>query len=228
MVGVLDSGMGALATEKEIRRLYPRLNLLIFRDRENAPYGTKSTNELTNAVERGVRHLLNLGANRVVLGCCTASTVWELLPEEIKPSTIPIIQPTVNLAQSLTKNGKIALIATKGTVERGAFSTVLGNSLVCSLPLQELVYAIEEGARDGRISKHIGHLLDEALAPLGSSGADTLILGCTHFPLLKGEIMKRTKKYGIKYTASSALAAAHELDKYQDCTFYESGLTVSI
>ena len=228
MIGVLDSGMGALATAKEIRRIYPKLDLLLFKDTKNAPYGTKSTEQLIRIVEDGARHLLALGADKIILGCCTASTVWEMLPTEIKENTIPIIEPTASLAQDLTKNGKIALIATKGTVERGTFKTYLGESLILELPLQELVQAVEDGARDGHLTKPLGTLLDEALKPLCTSGADTLILGCTHFPRLQGEIMKRVKKYGIKNAASSALAAALELRRYEDCSFCERGITVSI
>ena len=228
MIGIIDSGIGGENTAKTVRRLYPALDILLLKDTKNAPYGTKSQNELVHITERNVELLLKNGASRILIGCCTASTVYHKLSDSAKKVSIPIIEPTANLARVLTKSGKLALIATERTVKDGAFSRLLGNSLSLSMPCQSLVSLVEDGAHDGRLSQKEARFLDDLLSPLEHSEADTLILGCTHFPSLENEILKRVKKYGIEKTASSALAAALELKHYKDAKAYERGLTINI
>ncbi len=228
MIGILDSGIGGENTAANVRELYPALDVLLLKDTKNAPYGTKSQEELINITNANIDLLLRHGARRVLIGCCTASTVWDKLSERQRSVSIPIIEPTAMLAQSLTKSGKIALIATERTVKDGAFARALGNSLSLSLPIQSLVTLTESGARDGALSKKEARFLDDVLAPLEYSGADTLILGCTHFPALENEILKRVKKYGIENTVSSAFAAAYELGHYPEARATERGLTINI
>ena len=228
MIGVLDSGRGGDNTTFEIRKLFPMLDILLLKDIKNAPYGTKSKEELIKITEKNINALAEAGAAKIIIGCCTASTVWDSLSENARSHSIPIIEPTAALAKSLSRKNKIALIATKRTVNDGAFSRAVGDNLTFALALQGLVTLAEAGACDGKITREEGRFLDYCLSPLENSGADTLILGCTHFPQLEKEILKRAKKYGIKKTASSTFAAALELSAYPEAFACERGLTVNI
>ena len=228
MIGILDSGVGGEIVAEKVRELFPSLDILLLKDTKNAPYGTKSEGELITITEKNIELILRHGAAKVLIGCCTASCVWDKLSSDARAVSIPIIEPTARLAKKTSKSGKIALIATESTVRGGAFSRVLGDSLSLSLPLQSLVKLTESGARDGALTRGEGRFLDELLAPLSRADADTLILGCTHFPSLENEILKRVKKYGIQNTVSSALAAALELGSYPESNTPERGLTVNI
>ena len=228
MIGILDSGIGGENVAKEVRRLYPMLDILLLKDTKNAPYGTKSREELIEITERNAKVLLDHGAHRVLIGCCTASCVWDSLSDKARKVTIPIIEPTAKLARQYSKTGKIALIATERTVKEGAFARALGKNLTFALPLQSLVALVEEGARDGALSREGASFLDGILEPLAVSGADTLILGCTHFSSLEYEILKRVKKYGIENTVSPTLAAAKVLGNSPVAKLQQRGLTINI
>ncbi|MBQ7363176.1 MAG: aspartate/glutamate racemase family protein [Clostridia bacterium] len=211
MIGLIDSGEGGIITAREIRRLNETLDLTLLLDRRNAPYGTKSESELTELTGNNIERLLSLGASRVLIACCTASTVWNNLPEGQKKVSVPILSPTARRAESVTKNGRIAVIATAATVRSGAWSRLLFPLRTTELALGELVTLVESGARDGKITDTERKNLEKLLSPLSGSGADTLILGCTHFPALEREIKEIVKKYGIRYTVSSAREGAREL-----------------
>lgn len=228
MIGILDSGIGGENVAKEVRKLFLSLDILLLKDVKNAPYGTKSESELVTITEKNIESLLRHGAKRVLIGCCTASCIWNMLSPDARTASIPIIEPTARLAKKTSKSGKIALIATERTVSCGAFSKELGDAISLSLPMQSLVKLTEAGACDGALTHSEERFLDELLTPLSRAGADTLILGCTHFPSLENEILKRIRKYGIKHTASSALAAARELENYPESKDIERGLTVSL
>ncbi len=211
MIGLIDSGDGGIVTAREIRALNGTLDLTLLLDRENAPYGTRSESELTEITRNNIERLISLGAHRVLIACCTASTVWKNLPKREKEISIPILSPTARRAESVTKNGKIAVIATEATVRSGEWSRLLFPNSVTELSLGELVTLVESGARDGEVSDGVRSRLHALLAPLAPSGADTLILGCTHFPALEGEIKGIVKQYGIRHTVSSAKEGAKEL-----------------
>ena len=205
MIGIFDSGVGGITVAKELRRLSPLSDLCFFADRKNAPYGTKSEAELIPLVKRDAEILFNMGAERIIMACCTASTVHRLLPEELKRITVPIIEPTARAAAKATKNGKIGIIATEATVRSSAFGKALSKYEVIrdvlEVPAQPLVGMVESGARDGNIGKNDKMLLCEILTPFRHGGFDTLILGCTHFPHLYGEISEILP--GVKIISSS-------------------------
>ena len=211
MIGLLDSGMGGVVTANEIRKLSPGVDLTLLLDRKNAPYGKKSEGELLEIVSYNIERLMSLGASRVLLACCTASTVWDMLPEKFQRASIPILTPTARRAVSVTKTGKIAVIATEATVRSGKWTKLLYPYRIFEVGAQELVALTESGACDGSVSEDARAIIRRVLSPLGKSGADTLILGCTHFPLLEEEIKNTVKEYGIKKVVSSAKEGALEL-----------------
>lgn len=209
MLGVFDSGAGGIAVTRELRLLCPRADIVLFRDRPGAPYGTKSRPELMKLVTHDIEALIDRGATKILMACCTASTLHRELDSALREVSIPIIEPTARAAAKLTKNGRIGVIATNTTVNSGAFSKALAE-IDPSLPVmqwqaQSLVSLVEGGARDGLLSDEDIQKVRDALSGVMRSDIDTLILGCTHFPLIEGTISQLLP--GIK-TVSSAKEGA--------------------
>ena len=226
MIGIFDSGAGGITAIREVRRLSDAADIAFFPDRHHAPYGTKSPEELIPLVERDVELLLSVGADTVLMACCTASTVHPYLRSDLKRVAIPIIEPTAKAAAAVTENGRIAVLATDATVRSGAFRKSLlkqGGFTVYEFAARELVASVEGGARDGRLSKADEAILDGYVKAVSESGADTLILGCTHFPHLEGELKKRLPR--VKIISSSREGA---LKLKSSTPFTGNGKTVYI
>lgn len=181
MIGIFDSGRGGIASFMRVRGLLPHADLAYLADRKNAPYGTKSPERLKRLVSEDIRRLRELGAQRILIACCTASSVYDALPKEQREISVPIIRPTAEYAASLTENGRIAVIATEATVKSKRFSAEIENSLpgvrVFELPTQHLVSLIENRAERGEIEAEALRISDW----VSRNGCDTLVLGCTHF-----------------------------------------------
>lgn len=208
MIGVFDSGAGGITVMRELRAISPSCDLVFFPDRKNAPYGIKSEKELVRLVERDIELLISHGADEVLMACCTASTVHQLINKSLRKRSIPIIKPTAKAAARATASGRVGVIATEATVRSGAFSkelSALGIHEVTELASGRLVDIIERGARDGSLAEKDARWLSAHLAPLREHGIDTLILGCTHFPHLWGEISARLPE--VKIISSSREAA---------------------
>lgn len=228
MIGIFDSGSGGLAALRELRRLRPREGMIFLPDRDNAPYGTRTPEELCALAERGIDRLLRLGAENVLIACCTASTIYHSLPERTRAASLPIIEPTARMAKSMARGGRIGVIATDATVRSHAFAHALHGSEVLELPAQRLVGEIESGARDGAITPELMEYLDTLLLPAVRFGIDVLILGCTHFPLVEGEISRALGRISKKkiLTVSSAMAGALAMHAALGDECDEGGVTV--
>lgn len=194
MIGVFDSGRGGITAVRELRSLLPREDIYFFADRKNCPYGTKSPAALTKLVTRDIELLRSLGADKILIACCTASTVFPLLPADLQRNAYPIIAPTAKAAARVTKNGKIGVLATEATVRSGAFRRELIRfaevSQVTEIAAQNLVFLVEGGASDTNITDTERQELYKTLEPFKKQETDTVILGCTHFPHLEKEIKK--------------------------------------
>ena len=186
--------MGALSAISEIRKLCPKQDVCYYCDRKNSPYGTKTKAELITLVERDVEILKNAGADSILMACCTASTVFDCLPEDIKGICTPILSPAAKRASELTKSGKIGVIATHRTVRSKAFSRLLYSfpsvEFVIEKEAQALVSLVERGVKDGRVTPEDERVISGILSGFEGENIDTLILGCTHFPFLAGEISR--------------------------------------
>lgn len=189
MIGIFDSGVGGLVAYRELKRLRPSERVIYLADRRNAPYGTKNKDEIISLVGKNINILCSLGAERVLIACCTASTVWNCLSERDKKMSLPIIAPAASAAASFGE--RIAVIATDYTVKSRAFSRAINNiapKSVYEFRAQELVALVEEGNRDGNITQYCRQYLLSVRERVEGVGADTLILGCTHFSHLCGEL----------------------------------------
>ena len=118
VIGVFDSGVGGLASARVLRSRLKAENIIYLADRKNAPYGTKSKEELISLVSNDILRLKNYGCRICLIACCTASSVYEHLDNELKKISLPIIEPAALLA---SRGRKIAVIATEHTVESSVF-----------------------------------------------------------------------------------------------------------
>ena len=194
-IGIFDSGLGGLSAVKEIRALLPGEELVYFGDTGRVPSGSRSRETIRRYAEQDMRFLLSEAACKaVVVACGTVSAnALDLLRDRYHVPVIGVIEPAVNAAVRATKNGKIGVIATPSSIASGAYETALRNrdnalsvtSCACAL----FVPLVENGFLDP--DDPIPLLTAERyLAPVRDAGVDTLILGCTHYPLLKPVIKK--------------------------------------
>ena len=202
MIGVLDSGRGGLVAYKELRRLMPRVDITYLADRKNAPYGNKSPGEILRLTECGIRRLSDTGCEIILIACCTASSLHNLLPEELRNISIPIITPTARLCRD---SRSVLVIATEHTVRSGAFSKEIkhfSDASVREIPIQPLVNLIEWGRDTKGAVDEITKMCE---------GCDTLILGCTHFSHLYDEFRARLPEVKI---LSPAHIGAREITRF--------------
>lgn len=202
MIGVLDSGRGGLVAYKELRRLMPRVDITYLADRKNAPYGNKRPDEILRLTEGGIRRLSDLGCEIILIACCTASTLHELLPRELRDISIPIITPTARLCR---ESKSVLVIATEHTARSGAFSQQIkrfSDASVREVPMQPLVDLIEWGHDTKPAIDEIVEMCE---------GCDTLILGCTHFSHLYDDLRARLPEVKI---LSPAHIGAREITRF--------------
>ncbi len=211
MIGIFDSGMGGLSAMTDLRRLRPSIDICFLADRKNAPYGTKSESELIRLVKNDITRLSKKGAERILMACCTASTVYDKLPKHMKEIAIPIIEPTARAALRATDSGRIGVLATRATVNSHAFGDKLSmldpTCEVHELEAQELVALIEGGTLDGRVGGEKRKEIFGIIRSIKEKNIDTLILGCTHFERLERELSWMLP--GVR-TVSSAREGARE------------------
>lgn len=225
MIGIFDSGVGGLTVLEELRRLSPEADVCFFADRENAPYGTKTKDEVISLVRRNIALLTGVGADKILMACCTASTVHRYLTEREQSLTIPIIAPTARAAVSTTRCGKVGVIATERTALSGAFAAeihALDTAVrVFEWQAQALVGLTEGGVSDAHYEQKDLKIIENLLSPIKDTDVDTLILGCTHFPRISGLISRVLP--GVRLI-SSAYEGAAEAVKIADTS--GSGLTI--
>ena len=211
MIGIFDSGRGGIASLTVVKKLLPRVDIAYLADRKNAPYGTKSERELKLLVRRDIARLRELGAEKILIACCTASSIYYALSESEQVLCVPIIEPTAKYAASLSENGRISVIATEATVRSGSFSRAIkrarAGAEVFELACQRLVGMIENLAKDDVIKEEILKISHKIRA----SGCDTLVLGCTHFS--HAESIFRDVLGDIKIADSAAVGALAIADK---------------
>ncbi|MBQ7500644.1 MAG: glutamate racemase [Clostridia bacterium] len=192
MIGIFDSGLGGLTALKEARELYPGESIIYLGDTGRVPYGTRSKETIIRYSKQDVRFLLTKNVDAILVACGTVSTnALEELQKEFDIPIIGVVEPACRQAVSLTVNGKVAITGTSATVKSGAFENkikALGiengkNIETLSIACPLFVPLVENGfiERDNEITKKT---VEHYLAPVREFGADTLILGCTHFPII--------------------------------------------
>ncbi len=185
-IGVFDSGVGGLTVVAEFRRRMPHRDVLYFGDTARVPYGNKSPETVRRySLEIG-RFLEKRGISSLVVACNTSSAVaLEALEAELSVPVMGMIEPGARAAAATTRSGRIGLVGTRGTVASGAYEraihAVAPRVQVFSQACPLFVPLVEEGWCDGPVAVEVAHrYLDGLLA----RDVDTLILGCTHYPVL--------------------------------------------
>ena len=211
MIGVFDSGVGGICAYKYLQEALPTRDIVYLADRKNAPYGTKTEDEILLFTKNNIRILSNLGCEAILIACCSASTVYPRLTEEEKLISLPIITPSARLAAEGGR--RITVIATRHTALSGAFRREIASfsdAFVTEMCEQPLVTLVESGNRDGHLSEECTDYLLKMAERIKESKADSLILGCTHFSHLEYEIGRLLPKVRI---ISPARVGAEELIK---------------
>ena len=195
-IGVFDSGLGGLTAVRSLRQILPEENLIYFGDTARVPYGGRARDTILKYARQDVRFLRSFDLKAILIACGTVSTTsLDTLKAENSLPIIGVVEPTCRRAVSVTKNKRVGLIATLASVRSGAFESelrrldpaveVVGKACPLFVPL------VENGRiRPGDVV--IETVAREYLEPLRETGIDTLILGCTHYPLLEeiiGSIM---------------------------------------
>jgi glutamate racemase len=183
-IGVFDSGVGGLTVVTALRRRLPRESILYLGDTARLPYGSKSPETVTRYTRRNIEFLTERGVKAVVVACNTASAL--ALPNlDPQVPTWGVIEPGARKAAAVSR-GKVGIIATEATVRSDAYARELRRLRpeleILSRPCPLLVPLVEEGWHDDPITEEVAQ---RYLEPLLAEGIDTLVLGCTHYPLLK-------------------------------------------
>ncbi len=188
-IGVFDSGVGGLTVFREIARALPGESLIYLGDSARVPYGTKSPGIVTRYALEAARHLLGRNIKMLVVACNTATAA--ALPTLRETLTIPVIgvvEPGARAAVERTK-GRIGVVATEGTVNSRAYTRAIhaldSNVDVIESPAPLFVALAEEGWANTHVAREVAEIY---LEPLIDAGIDTLVLGCTHYPILRGTI----------------------------------------
>jgi len=191
-IGIFDSGLGGLTVVKEIIKKLPSENIVYFGDTARVPYGSKSKETVTRFSIENTEFLLRLKAKLIVVACNTSSSLsLNSLRARFNVPVIGVISPGVKKAIGVTKNNRIGVIGTRATVASNAYAKELNRQgganrcLAQSCPL--FVPLVEERWINDKVTYMVAR---KYLNPLLKKRIDTLILGCTHYPLLKSVIKK--------------------------------------
>jgi glutamate racemase len=185
-IGIFDSGIGGLTVVKAVKKILPNEDIVYLGDTARLPYGTKSTDAIIQFSKEDTQFLVDRGAKYVVIACySSASVALDIVRKRFSVPVIGVIEPGVRRALQITKTGKIGVIGTSLTIfsgayekafkELGADSEILGKACPLFVPL------VEEGWLEHDATKLIAR---DYLEQLKKDNVDTLLLGCTHYPLL--------------------------------------------
>jgi glutamate racemase len=191
-IAVFDSGVGGLTVVGALRRELPGEAIVYLGDTARVPYGGKSRRTIERYSEEIARMMVAGGAKMVVVACNTASALaLSHLREVLSVPVEGVIEPGVRAALAATRSGHVAVIGTKATIGSGAYEeglrAVRPDISVTSIACPLLVPLIEEGLFEDEVTDAV---LRRYLSPLRDTEADTIVLGCTHYPLLAGAIAK--------------------------------------
>lgn len=189
-IGVFDSGVGGLTVAREIMRQLPSENIVYFGDTARVPYGSKSKNNIIRFSRQIIHFLQTKQVKAIVIACNTASALaLDVVREEVDIPVLGVVEPGARAALEVTKTGKVGVIGTEATIRSAMYEkiihtldpkvSVVGKACPLFVPL------VEEGFAKHRVSDEI---VDYYLSSFKDTEIDSLILGCTHYPLLRTKI----------------------------------------
>ncbi|MGE0130766.1 MAG: glutamate racemase [Blastocatellales bacterium] len=188
-IGIFDSGVGGLTVLRAVRRRLPRENVIYLGDTARVPYGTKSRVTIERYAVEDAGFLIRKNVKMLVVACNTISAMArERLRTEFNVPLLSVLGPGARMAARVTRAGRIGVIATEATVESGAYERAIREACqdreveIFSRACPLFVPMVEEGETDSQVARLVAQ---QYLAPLRERQIDTLVLGCTHYPLLK-------------------------------------------
>jgi len=191
-IGIFDSGVGGLTVHRAILETVPGLDTVYLGDTARVPYGTKSASVVTQYSLRNARFLIQQEIELLVVACNTASAVaLPALRRELPIPVLGVVEPGALVAARVSVTGRIGVIGTQGTIASGAYQAAIRaarpDAVVTAQPCALFVPLAEEGWTDPE-DEVVRGIVARYLQPLAGAGIDTLVLGCTHYPLLKAAI----------------------------------------
>ncbi len=186
-IGVFDSGLGGLTAVKELMNILPHENIIYFGDTGRVPYGTRSNETIIKYVRQDIKFLLTHQVKAIVAACGTASSVaLDSLKREFEIPLIGVLEPVCKAAVSKTKNKRIGVLGTPGTINSGSYkkgiTALMPDAFVYEKACPMFVPLVENGYLQSEATYIIAR---EYLDSLIENNVDTIILGCTHYPLLE-------------------------------------------
>ncbi|MEP0815304.1 MAG: glutamate racemase [bacterium] len=207
-VGMFDSGIGGLTVYKELMRHAPSVPVLYFGDTYHVPYGSRPLGQIRQFALNAIDFLASRGAQVVAVACNVSSSV--LTKADIETAPVPVFGLVAGGAQhavNLSRSGKIGVIATEATIKSGSYQREITvrrtDALVVAVPSPKLVPLIEEGQRD---TDAVYAACREYLEPIKAAGCDTVVHGCTHYPLLQ-DALSEIAGPGITFVDPAAYLA---------------------
>ncbi|POZ51543.1 glutamate racemase [Methylovulum psychrotolerans] len=206
-IGVFDSGVGGLSVLKAVRQALPQEHLLYVADSANAPYGDRHASFIEDRALAMAQFLVSANAKAIVVACNTATVVAIKKLRALYPLPIVAMEPAIKPAVELSQSRVVGVLATRRTLESPSVAQLCRlygqDTRIMLQPCPGLVEQVERGDADSDFTRQ---LLEHYLAPLLSAGADTLVLGCTHYPFLEPQIRKLVGP-GVAIVESSAAVA---------------------
>lgn len=197
MIGIFDSGIGGLSVFREIRKLLPEQGYIYYSDSAHCPYGEKSKEYIIDRARSITRRLMEMGVEIVVVACNTATAAAISTLRKEFPIKFIGMEPAIKPAAALTKTGVVGVLATAGTLKAEKYLDTRekwAQSITVVEHIGEgFVELVEKGQTSGAEAEAV---VQNSLVPLLEAGADTIVLGCTHYPFLADTIKKVAAAHG--------------------------------
>jgi len=191
MIGIFDSGVGGLSVYREIRKLLPEERYVYFSDNAHCPYGEKSKEYIIGRARHITDFLLKEGADIIVVACNTATAAAIKTLRAEYPVSFIGMEPAIKPAAALTRTGVVGVLATAGTLKADKYKDTKGRHAEDVMVVEHIGIGFVELVEAGEtIGQKAEATVMESLEPLLDAGADTIVLGCTHYPFLSETISK--------------------------------------
>ena len=197
MIGIFDSGIGGLSVFREIRKLLPEQGYIYYSDSAHCPYGEKSKEYIIDRARSITRRLMEMGVEIVVVACNTATAAAISTLRKEFPIRFIGMEPAIKPAAALTKTGVVGVLATAGTLKAEKYLDTREKWAQSIMVVEHIGEGFVELVEKGQISgAEAEAVVQNSLVPLLEAGADTIVLGCTHYPFLADTIKKVAAAHG--------------------------------
>src|ERR1700731_775692 len=214
VIGVFDSGFGGLTVLRELRRVLPAADYLYFGDTAHLPYGAKSVRTVAKYAISAAHFLEEHGIEMLVVACNTATALaFEDIRAAVRVPVVGVIEPGAQRAAEISKSKKVVVAATEATVASHAYQRALqqqglqATEKACPL----FVPLVEEGWVEHRVTEEVAHIYMDEVFQDSARDADVLVLGCTHYPLLR-PLLRRVVPRSVEIVDSAESTAAKVLE----------------